>query len=167
MNNKFRPALIAGAALGASVVFMAVLQSVAPAVGTAAGCFGCLIPIGAGLLAAYLYVKGSTVPAQISDGATLGALAGVIGGLINLVVGVPLSYTMNSAAVETQMAQMRDAGVNVPFSGLTLLLVVGVVAIIVYAILALIGGLIGVAVFEKRKGGDSNQPQPFPNQGSV
>ncbi len=169
MNSKFRPALIGGAALGAVLVLIALLQVAAPAVGTAAGCFVCLVPFGAGLLAVYLYVKGSTVPAQIGDGAVLGALAGFIGGLIYLIIGVPLSYAMNSTAVEAQMAQLSEQGITLPFSGLALLFVAGIIGVVIYTILSLIGGLIGVAIFEKRKGGDINQPPPPPydNQGGM
>ena len=82
MNNKLKPALIGGVVLG--------LLSVIPFVNWANICC-CLWAILGGLLASYLYVKNSPTPASAGDGAILGALAGVVGAAITVVIGIPLS----------------------------------------------------------------------------
>ncbi len=88
MNNKIKAALIGGGALGLLLVFT-VLISAVPFL-RLVGCCNCLWPIAGGLLATMLYVKGSPTPATIADGAIVGALAGVIGGLIYLIIGLPI-----------------------------------------------------------------------------
>ncbi len=162
MNDKMKPALMGGVALGV----LTILSSVVPA----AGCCSCLWAIGGGTLAAYLYIKKSPVPVQIGDGAALGALAGAIGGLLYLIIGIPLAYALTSAVMEAQMEQVRQqTGVTIPLSGLALFFVSGIVGVCIYIALATIGGLIGVAIFEKRKGPSAGPPppppQPPPNYG--
>ncbi len=44
------------------------------------------------------YVKGSATPATILDGAIVGALAGLVGGVIYLIIGLPLNYIINGVA---------------------------------------------------------------------
>src|SRR5215207_9867967 len=85
MNNKLKPALIGGVVLG--------ILSVVPFVSAANICC-CLWAILGGMLATYLYVKNSPTPASPGDGAILGALAGVVGAIIYLIVGIPVAYAM-------------------------------------------------------------------------
>jgi hypothetical protein len=104
-----------------------------------------------------LYIKGSATPVRPGDGATIGGLAGVFGGLIYLVIGVPLAYLIaGPSAMEGQLAK---AGVNIPFSGALLFIAAGIVGAIVLVILSVLGGLIAVPIFEKRKG-DVPPPPP-------
>ena len=56
--------------------------------------------------------------------------------------------------------QLYRSGVHLPFSGILLMIVSGIVGAIVLAVLATLGGVIGVAIFEKRKG---NIAPPAPN----
>lgn len=167
MNNKLMPALMAGVAFGVLLVIFALVGALSPAVGTVTGCCACLLPIFAGMLAVYLYVSKSPTPAQIADGAMLGALAGLIGGLIYLIVGVPLAYFVNAAAMEAQFAQLRSQGIELPVTGLPLLFIGGIIGVVIYTIMSIIGGLIGVPVFEKRKGGSNTPPPPPPNFGGT
>ena len=115
MTNKLKPVLIAGGALGLLFV-VTVLISIVPILGRLAGCCNCLWPIAGGVLATMLYVKGSPTPATILDGAVLGALAGVIGGLIYLIVGLPISYVLNG--VEVMDAQIRQLSPDFPLGGI-------------------------------------------------
>src|SRR5918912_2144773 len=78
MNNKIQPALIGGVILG--------LLSAIPFVNIANSCC-CLWVLLGGTLSVYLYVKRSPTPVQYVDGLQLGAMAGVVGAIINLVVG--------------------------------------------------------------------------------
>src|SRR5258708_1117653 len=82
MNNKLKPALIGGVVLG--------LLSVIPLVNLVNICC-CLWALLGGLLASYLYIKNSPVPARPGDGAILGALAGLVGAVIVVIIGIPIS----------------------------------------------------------------------------
>src|SRR6476660_5767207 len=85
MNNKLKPALIGGVVLG--------LLSVIPFVSAVNVCC-CLWAILGGMLATFLYVKSSPTPVTAGDGAIVGALAGVVGALISLILGIPISMAM-------------------------------------------------------------------------
>ena len=161
MNSKLQPAIMAGAALGVVLVVIAVVSALVPALGVL-GCCACLLPIGAGLWAAQGAIGKSESPVQLGDGALLGAVAGAVGGLIYLDVGVPLGYFTNASAIAAQMEQLRQAGLAIPLAGFALALVVGIICVVVYIILGVIGGLIGVAAFEKRKGDAGAAPPPPP-----
>jgi len=136
MNNKLKPALLGGLIVG--------VLSAIPLVQYCC----CIWGIGGGALAAFLYIKSSTVPVRTGDGATVGALAGVIGGIIYLILGLPIAIFFGMAAMEEQLTR---SGVSLPFSGVLLIIVAGIVGAIILAILATLGGVIGVAIFEKRK----------------
>ncbi len=154
--NKLKPAIICGGALGVFLVLTVLIGSVTK-VGFI-GCCNCLWPIAGGLLATLMFIKGSQVPAKVSDGAVVGLLAGVIGGLIYLVVGLPVQYFVSGvAAVE---AQIRQTIPNFPLSGVALLIIGGIIGFIIFLVLSIIGGLIAVPIFEKRKGGAETPPPP-------
>jgi hypothetical protein len=161
MNSKIQSAVVAGVLLGVALVVIAVVSSLSPVLGIL-GCCACLLPIGAGVFAVNKYVGTSPAPVELADGAVLGAIAGAVGGLIYLVIGAPLSYFINAAALQAQMEQLSRAGINLPFVGFGLVIVSGIIGVIVDVILATIGGLIGVAIFEKRKGGVGAPPPPPP-----
>lgn len=156
MNDKIKPALLGGGALGLLLVFT-VLLSALP-FGRFVGCCNCLWPIAAGVLATMFYVKNSPTPATMADGAILGALAGVIGGLIYLVIGLPLSFLINGVAALD--AQMRQFNPDFPLSGVILLVIGGLVGFVIFVVLATIGGVIGIPIFEKRKGPVETPPPP-------
>ena len=155
---------MAGLGVGAVIILLGLIGSFIPGV----GCCNCLLPIAAGVLAVYLYNKNSNAMVDPKDGAMLGAIAGVAGGLLNLIIGTPLSYFVNSAVMTAQFAQLRDQGVSLPESltGFALFFVMGIVGAIIFTILATIGGLIGAAIFGKKGtgvgGGGSTMPPPPP-----
>jgi hypothetical protein len=155
MNNKLKPALMAGGILGALLVITIALSTV-PILGFTR-CCNCLWAIAAGVLATMFYVKSSPTPARGGDGAILGAIAGAMGGLIYVVIGMPIFYVMGGVA-ELDM-QLRQLVPNFPIAGTALLVIGGVVGFFLFVVLATIGGLIGVPIFEKRKG---NNVPPAP-----
>ena len=156
MNNKLKPAIICGGALGVLLVLTALISGVTK-VGFL-GCCNCLWPIAGGLLATLLFIRGSQIPAKVSDGAVVGLLAGVIGGLIYLVVGLPISYFV--AGFAAMDAQIRQINPNFPLSGVAMLIIGGIIGFIIFIVLSIIGGLIAVPIFEKRKGMDAPPPPP-------
>jgi hypothetical protein len=158
MNSKLKPALIAGGGLGLLLVITVILSAVPFLRFT--GCCNCLWPIAAGLLATMLYVKGAPTPATVLDGAIVGALTGVVGGLIYLVVALPISYFVNG--VEAMDMQVRQINPNFPLTGVVLLIIGGIVGFFMFIVLTTIGGLIGVPIFEKRKNLVPPPPPPPP-----
>jgi hypothetical protein len=144
--NKLKPALLGGLIVG--------LLSSIPIINYCC----CIWGIGGGALAGFLYIKSAPAPVRAGDGAVIGALAGVIGGLLFFVVGFPVAYFLSGAQMEQALAQ---ANVDIPISGLPLFIVVYLVGAIFLLVLSVIGGLISVPIFEKRKDG---VPPPPPQQ---
>ncbi len=152
MNNKLKPALIGGVVLG--------LLSVIPLVNLVNICC-CLWALLGGLLASYLYIKNSPVPARPGDGAILGALAGLVGAVIVVIIGIPISIVaggitrellirlvenLNPGQAEAIRIQM-EAGSTIAGA-----IVNGIILAVLLVIFSTIGGLLGVPIFEKRKG---------------
>lgn len=154
MNNKFKPALLGGGALGLLLVITVLISSFVPFI----GCCNCLWPIAAGVLATMFYVKESPTPATIADGAIVGALGGVVGGLIYLVIGLPLSILINGVAAMD--AQVRQMSPDFPIGGMVLVLISGVFGFVIFVVLATVGGVIGIPIFEKRKVTIDTPPPP-------
>src|SRR5215831_1554201 len=96
MNNKLKPALIGG--LVAGVLCLIPLVNFC----------GCLWSIGGGLLAGYLFIKESSEPVSLGNGAVTGLLAGAVAGLLRLIIGIPLALMMTgmSAISEEQMRRL-------------------------------------------------------------
>ena len=161
MNNKLKPALIGGVLLG--------LLSAIPFVNWVNICC-CAWAILGGILASYLYVKNSATPANAGDGALVGAMAGGIGAVIYLILGIPLAILSGGvmremminlmanldprqAEIFRQQMEMQGSGI----SGIIIQSLIGAVLLVVFAV---IGGLIGIPLFEKRKGGGAVPPPP-------
>jgi hypothetical protein len=150
MNNKLKPAVIGGVVLG--------LLSVIPFVNWANICC-CLWAILGGVLASYLYIKNSSVPATPGDGAILGAMAGLVGAVIAIVIGIPVSILMSGimtgiivSLIESinpsqgEMVRTMEAGQTVVGA-----IVRGIILAVLLVIFSTLGGLIGIPIFEKRK----------------
>ena len=164
-TSKLQPALLGGLVLG--------LGSVIPIVSYGNLCC-CGWGIVGGALAAYLLIKRSAVlPITKSDGAGAGALAGVVGSLIYLVIGVPFTLLQ----WKTLVGQMEQRSENFPDAAsremmnqivammqghpVLICLVMWIMFSVVAVGAAALGGVIGVAIFERRK------PQPYPPQPPV
>ena len=162
MNDKIKPALIGGAILG--------ILSAIPAVNTCC----CIWALVGGLIAANIYIKGSPNPVQPAEGAIVGAIAGAIGAVLIFVIGIPLQLIFGAAMTSmmggyiqsvdpNQAAQFQEAMAAGTGIGRAILnaLIYSVCAVIFSAV----GGLLGVAIFEKRKGGPGVPPPPPPAAG--
>lgn len=160
MNNKLKPAMIGGVVIG--------LLSIIPIVNLGNICC-CLWAILGGLLATYLYVKNSPVPASAGDGAILGAIAGAVGGVIVIVLGIPISIiaggitrellirimeSVNPSQAEMLRAQMLAS------ESIAGAIVNGIILAVCVVIFSTLGGLIGVPIFEKRKRDTVLPPPP-------
>ena len=145
MGDKLVPALIGGAILG--------VLSAIPFVNYCC----CIWSIGGGVLAVMMYVKKSPTKVSMGEGAMLGAMTGVIGGIIYFVLGSVISLLVGAAAME---AAMKQAGVEMPLSGMALIIVGALIGAVCLAVLATLGGVLGIPLFEKRKDGDVPPPPP-------
>jgi hypothetical protein len=168
MNNKMRPALIGGVTLG--------LLSAIPFVNLVNTCCCAWILLG-GALAAYLYIKSSPTPVTPGEGAQVGLLAGAFGAVLLFVVGIPLGLLagnamnamlvrffegLNPQAAEA-MRQAVEQQQRLPLSArLPQMFAFSVLNAIVTIIFATLGGLLGVALFEKRKGAAGGGPMSAP-----
>jgi hypothetical protein len=167
--NKFQCALIPGLIFG--------LLSAIPIVKLANLCC-CLWAVVGGALAARTMVKRSPVlPVSSGDGAGAGAISGVIVALINLVIGVPLDlltgdlmigvfrYLAEQASDPNMRSAIEQAIQQQEGQPFAQQVGTAVVWWLVFAALAIgfatLGGVIGVAMFEKRKG---QAPPPAPGQ---
>ena len=154
MNQRLQPAFWGG-------LFIGVLCAL-PLV----SCCCCLWMLGGGALTVYLRQQnqpGGIVPA--SEGAIMGLMAGVIGALIATVISIPM--TMMMGPFQQQLIE-RVLSSNPDFPqelrGLFESGAMGVVGmlfslvfnLVVMSIMGLLGGLLGVAVFQK------NPPPPPP-----
>ena len=142
MNNKLKPALLGGLIVG----FLSAIHSLIPFIGACC----CIWSIIGGGLASFLYIKGSSVPVKLGDGAIVGALAGVVGGIIYVIIYLPISLIWGMAAMTEQLDR---SGVQIPFSGTILVIIGSIVGAIMLVLLSTLGGVIGTAIFEKRKDG--------------
>jgi hypothetical protein len=160
MDNKLKPAIIGGVLLG--------ILSAIPFVNWLNACC-CLWAILGGLLAANLYVKASPTPATPGDGAIVGAIAGVIGAAISLIIGIPVSILASGFANGILIGMLQNMDPSQAemirtqmMAGSTVVgaIVNGLIAAVFLLIFSTLGGLIGVSIFEKRKGTMAPPPPP-------
>ena len=164
MNNKIKPALIGG-------VFIGVL-SVIPFVSAANLCC-CLWAILGGMLATYLYVKNSPTPVNAGEGAVLGVIAGAIGAVISVVLGVPIALAMGPVMRNTIVSLMQNVDprqadllrqqFEAQGNAVGPLIIQSLIGAALLFVFAILGGLLGVPIFEKRKGAS---PPPPPQYGA-
>ncbi|HUQ32100.1 MAG TPA: hypothetical protein VM095_08265 [Pyrinomonadaceae bacterium] len=168
MNSKLRAALIGGLVIG--------LLSSIPYV-RMGNVICCLWVVLGGALASYLYIKKSTIPVGVGEGALLGVIAGAIGWAFEIIVGVPLTiltgypelrFMVNLLErVDPQKAEAYRQNAEIlmsrPFaeqffySAFSLQTLLGLLITLAFA---MVGGLVAVPLFEKRK---TDAPPPPPS----
>ncbi len=159
MNQEgmLKPALIGGVLLG--------VLSVIPVINLG-NCLCCAWVIGGGVLASFLYVKSSPVAVTLGRGVALGLLAGAIGAIVDTMFSIPLQILLSRLGMGAEgVQQILDQIPQLPpefkkalLSALAggkgigvLVIVLGAFfKLVVYSAVAMLGGAIGVAVFEKR-----------------
>ena len=164
MNTKLKPALIGGVLIG--------VLSVIPFVSAANLCC-CLWAILGGMLATYLYVKNSPTPASAGDGAVLGVIAGAVGAVISLILGIPINLAMGPVMrnmivslmqnLDPRQADMMRQQFEAQGNAIGPLIFQSLIGAALLFVFAILGGLLGVPIFEKRKG--APPPPPTFNAG--
>jgi hypothetical protein len=144
--RNLQPALWGG-------VFIGVLSSL-PIVGWINACC-CLWVVSGGVLALWLTQSNQPQPVTAADGALVGLLAGAFGGLI----AIPLNLAMEQWQKDLFLGLLDRAQVEIPPEVRALLerrsmalisIASGLFTAVVYAIFAMLGGLLGVALFKKK-----------------
>jgi hypothetical protein len=172
MNQEgmLKPALIGGVTLG--------ILSAIPIVNWL-NCLCCAWVIGGTMLAANLYVNSSPVAVTLGRGVGLGLLTGAIGAIVDVLFAIPMHLMLRGMGVNF-MEPLREALEQIPnippetkdalgsiFAegngpGIFVIIVGGFFTLIVYSIVGMLGGALGVALFEKRKPGTIGGPPPIP-----
>jgi Family of unknown function (DUF5518) len=145
MMNKLKPAVVGGLIAG--------ILCVIPFVSTCC----CIWAALGGLLASFMYIKNSPTQVTTGEGAIVGLLTGAIGSVIYLIVQIPLALIFGLASMEEAF---RSSGVELPLSGIALMLLSVFLLVVLILVFSTIGGIVGVPIFEKRKG----VPPPLPPQ---
>jgi hypothetical protein len=165
-----RPALIGGMLLG--------MLSALPIINLF-NCFCCAWVIGGGMLASYLYVKSAPVAVTLGGGVALGLLTGVIGSVVNVLFTIPLQFLLRRLGVNPlkDIQEVLEQLPNMPpeskealrgilsqesGGGILVLIIGGIFTLVLYSIVAMLGGALGVAIFEKRKPGETAGGPPPP-----
>jgi hypothetical protein len=78
----------------------------------------------------------------------VGGLAGLVGAILYLIINLPFTLWVGAAEFERTFSQY---GRQMPFSGTVLIIVSCIVGAIGLIILAAVGGILSVPIFEKRK----------------
>lgn len=159
MNPRIKAAVIGGVAAG----LLSAITSVIPLI----SCCCCLLALGGGVLTVFLYTKDTKLPVSPAEGAKLAAIAGGIAAAIYFVINLVLSLIVGAAAMAAQMEQMERAGVSVPLSGVALQFVGSLAGAVGVAVMTVLGGVLGAAIFGKgaAPGGPGMPPPPPPVPG--
>ena len=157
-NPKFKSALMGGGVFGivAALPYIGMLNAIC-----------CALFVGGGVLAVYFYLKEQTsfLKAPYSDGAVVGVLAGVIGGIVTTFVGaifMALGLAPDFSDPAEGFAQLDELGIEIrsfmryTVTGEVSAAILGVqlvMNVILFGIFATVGGLVGVAIFHKKDAG--------------
>ena len=149
---RLQPAFYGGA-------FIGVLSSL-PFV-SLGNCCCCLWVIGGGVLTAYLMQQNHPYAIKTEDGLLGGLIAGAIGALIATVLAIPLQLVMgdfqrqileriasNPDMPEQYRSLLERVGTRT--GGVIAVLLGGIVNLVIYSVVSMIGGLLGVALFRKK-----------------
>jgi hypothetical protein len=151
MKSKLVPALVGGA----SIFLISILLSLIPRVGYCT----CLLAILGGVIAAYLYIRNSPSPVSNGEGIIVGAMAGAITGVLRLAY-VAIVYLLSRESferlVESTHERLRQAGITFDINLHLIILAGGILAVVLLVVIEALGGMIGVALFEKRRGEKSS-----------
>jgi len=141
-------------------LFLGVLSAVPPI--SFLNCACCILVIGGGLLASYLYMK-DYPPDQprvtYGDGALLGLQAGLLGAVVDTVLSIPIQLMLGGFGRHETLEKLRDTA-DVPpqlvdfleammaGGGTTIGILFSLVfGGIIFSIFAVVGAVLGVAIF--------------------
>ncbi|MCK4337592.1 MAG: hypothetical protein KAX11_06595 [Candidatus Aminicenantes bacterium] len=163
--NMFMPALIGGGIAG--------VLSAIPIV----NCLCCLWIIGGAMLASYLLTKDSAVILTAGDGAIVGALSGLFATFADAIVSIPFN-AMSQEFLARFSEKISDYAEEIPEGWAEFLqkssessgpwILVGIlITAVIFVSLGVLGGIIGISLFGKKKtvtGENIEPPQDTSNR---
>jgi hypothetical protein len=162
-NAMMMPALWGGLAIG--------LLSGLPVV-SIGNCCCCLWIVSGGVISAYLLQANSVEPIALGDGALAGLLAGLFGAFVHTVVSVPVNL-LTGPLQQQMIGRLMELSQDVPAEARQMLDSLGtqnvtalavvtsfVFMLVIGAVFASLGGLLGAVFFRKKT--PAIQPPPFP-----
>jgi len=108
MQSRLQPAVIGGVVIG--------VLSALPLI-SAGNCCCCLWIIGGGAVAAYLMQQHQTAPITVGDGAAVGAMAGLVGAVVQLVIAIPVHLVAGPLQMRMMQRIMERAAQENPDLG--------------------------------------------------
>jgi hypothetical protein len=145
---RLQPALLGGALIG--------VLSALPIVGWLNVCC-CLWVVSGGAIALWIAQSNHPYPVTAADGALTGLLAGLFGGLVAIPLNIifePIQRNILLRLVDSMQTDMppqfRTMIENASGAGLLRQIAGGLLMTAVYAVIAMLGGLLGVALFKKK-----------------
>ena len=146
---RLQPALFGGLFIG--------ILSALPLINMANCC--CLWVIGGGVLATYLMQQNHPFPIAAADGALVGLLAGLVGGVLWALLSIPIDLAMRpfqQRIFERIMAanpdfpdDARSMIENMSVRGVAIAFKM-VLSVFIGLVFGMLGGLLGVALFRKK-----------------
>jgi len=135
-------------------------------------CLCCLWIIGGAVLAAHLLARGSTVALTAGDGAIVGALTGIAAAVVERIVSLPLR-AINLSVYQRLMERLAQFADQVPSQwqewmqrsttgqfSLAMFLVGLFISAALFAVLGVLGGVIGASLFGKKPAQTPPPPSP-------
>jgi hypothetical protein len=126
-------------------------------------CVCCMWVVGGGALAVYLMQQDHPYAVSAADGALVGLMAGAIGGVVALLIGIPLKLALgpmqqrllerivaNPDMPEQYRTMIETMSANAAGRAVAMQVVFGLFGACVDAVFGLLGGLLGVALFKKK-----------------
>ncbi len=165
MNEKLKAGIKGGLLMG--------LLSAIPYVNLPNCC--CIWVMLGSALASYLYIRKSGTPVLMAEGLQVGGVAGITGGLFNFLIGLPLNILAGNTGVRLMFKMIRPLAPeqadrdlrqlellsSAPFMQQYVKALPGaLIGLVMFVLLAALGGLLGVVAFEKRKSADEGPPPP-------
>jgi hypothetical protein len=145
---RLQPALLGGALIG--------VLSALPIVSWLNMCC-CLWVVLGGAMALWIAQSNHAYPVTAADGALTGLLAGLFGGLVAIPLTIlfePIQRNLILRMLDSSQAeippQIRSMLENSGGHGLIAQIVTGLFMTAIYAVIAMLGGLLGVALFKKK-----------------
>jgi len=168
--NKFQAAILAGVIFG-------VVSSI-PFVNLVNICCCLWIVIGGAMAARTLITRSPVFPVTSGEGAVVGLITGLIASGVYLVVGIPLNLLLkgsDEAIVRKMMEYVNDPNMRAQLEQMSTqsqhqsaaeqiggILIAWIICTALAIGFGTLGGVIGVAMFEKRKGQPMPPMQPPP-----
>jgi hypothetical protein len=152
--SKLVPGLIGGVIAGILSTFA---DFMSPDVFVIFSFFCILWALIGGAIASMFYIKRSPTPVRTGEGAVVGLIAGAVGAVLYLAVATPIAYAIHGDYIQMVASQQPEKITAGTFFALT-----GVAGAVTIFAFSVIGGLIGVPIFEKRKAAQMGVPPPPP-----